>query len=423
MQAPQDLAETVVNPRSYADWPTIDAAYQWLRREAPVALLSPHGYDPFWAVTKRADIMEVERQNELFHNGDKSAVLSSREQAARTRELTGGSPVLIKTLISMDNPEHVAFRRMTQGAFLAQKLKALEPRIRELARDSIDRMAELGGRCDFARDIAMNYPLRVIMELLGVPREDEPLMLKLTQENFGANDPDMNRSGERVDPAKMAEDQHKTFADMIRYFDVITEDRRRCPRSDIASIIANGQIEGQPIGYQEAMGYYIIVATAGHDTTSNTLSGGLWALAERPEQFAKLKANPSLIASHVEESIRWETPVKHFMRTATADAEVGGQKITKGEQLMLCYASANRDEEAFENAYEYDIEREPNKQLAFGYGAHVCLGQHLARMELRIFWEELLPRLESVELAAVPARSFANFVSGPKRVPISYRIQ
>jgi cytochrome P450 len=170
------------------------------------------------------------------------------------------------------------------------------------------------------------------------------------------------------------------------------------------------------------MGYYIIVATAGHDTTSNTISGGLWALAERPDQFAKLKNHPELIAGHVEESIRWETPVKHFMRTATADAVVAGHKIAKGQQLMLCYASGNRDEDAFENPFEYDVERNPNQQIAFGYGAHVCLGQHLARMEMRIFWEELLPRLESVELDGTPSRSIATFVSGPKSVPIRYRM-
>jgi cytochrome P450 len=170
------------------------------------------------------------------------------------------------------------------------------------------------------------------------------------------------------------------------------------------------------------MSYYIIVATAGHDTTSSTTAHAMWALAENPDQFRKVKENPALIPGLVEESIRWATPVKHFMRTAMADTELHGQKIAKNDWLMLSYPSGNRDEDVFADPFRFDVERSPNKQLAFGYGAHVCLGQHLARLEMRLFWEELLPRLESVELDGTPKLSEANFVSGPKRVPIRYRM-
>jgi cytochrome P450 len=422
MIVPQDVAEAVVDPKAYADGTRIDEAFRWLRREAPLAQIQPTGFDPFWAVTRHADILDVERQNDLFHNGDRAATLTTIEADRRTRELTGGSPHLVRTLVQMDNPDHFAYRKLTQGAFLPQNLRGLEPRIREIARSFVDRMAAHGGRCDFAQDIAFLYPLRVIMELMGVPEADEPRMLKLTQEVFGSTDPDMNRSGEAVSPTKLAEDLQKTFAELAEYFTAITEDRRRCPRNDISSVIANGQINGQPISHFEAMSYYIIVATAGHDTTSNTTAGGLWALAENPDQFTKLKANPALIPGHVEESIRWETPVKHFMRTATADAEVAGQKIAKGDWMMLCYPSGNRDEAVFTDPYRYDIERTPNRHVAFGYGAHVCLGQHLGRMEMRILWEELLPRLESVELDGTPTRSQASFVSGPKTVPIRFKM-
>ena len=220
----------------------------------------------------------------------------------------------------------------------------------------------------------------------------------------------------------MAEDMQRTFADFMTYFGEMTEDRRRNPRDDLASVISNGQVDGKPLGHFEAMSYYIIVATAGHDTTSHSTAGGLWALAENPDQFAKLKANPALIAGHVDESIRWETPVKHFMRTATADTELAGQKIAKGDWMMLCYPSANRDETVFDRPFDYDIERSPNRHLSFGYGAHVCLGQHLGRMEMRVLWEELLPRLESVELDGQPTRSKANFVCGPKSVPIRFKM-
>jgi hypothetical protein len=210
--------------------------------------------------------------------------------------------------------------------------------------------------------------------------------------------------------------------DFMTYFNAITEDRRKSPRDDLASVIANGQVNGAPLGHLEAMSYYIIAATAGHDTTSSTTAGALWALAENPDQFRKVKADPALIPGLVEESIRWVTPVKHFMRSATADAELAGQKIAKGDWMMLCYPSGNRDEAQFADPFRFDITRSPNKHVAFGYGAHVCLGQHLGRMEMRILWEELLPRLESVELDGAPRNMVANFVCGPKSVPIRFKM-
>jgi cytochrome P450 len=323
----------------------------------------------------------------------------------------------------MDSPDHFNYRHLTQGWFMPQNLQRLEARIRELARSFIDRMAEHGGRCDFARDVAFLYPLRVVMEVLGVPQIDEPRMLKLTQELFGNADPELSRTGaaEIDDQARVVAIQ-ATFADFMTYFSEMTEDRRKHPRQDLASVIANGAIKGQPLGHLEAMSYYIIAATAGHDTTSSTTAGTLWALAERPDQFAKVKADKALIPALVEESIRWVTPVKHFMRTATQDTELAGQKIAKGDWMMLAYPSGNRDETVFQDPFAFDVERTPNKQLAFGYGAHVCLGQHLARMEMRILWEELLSRLESVELDGEPKNMVSNFVCGPKSVPIRFKM-
>jgi cytochrome P450 len=423
MKIPQDVADTIVDPRAYQDGRRIDDAFSMLRREAPLAQAQPQGFDPFWAVTRHADIQTVERQNELFHNGDRSTVVTTIEADHKVREMTGGSPHLVRSLVQMDNPDHFAYRRLTQGWFLPQNIRDLEGRIREIARGFIDRMAAQGGRCDFARDVAFLYPLHVIMEVLGVPEIDEPRMLKLTQELFGSADPDVNRSGEAItDVTQGVAAIQATVMDFMTYFNAMTEDRRRNPRKDLASVIANGEINGQPLGHLEAMSYYIIAATAGHDTTSNTTAGGLWALAENPDQLAKLKADPGLIMGHVEESIRWVTPVKHFMRTATDDTELAGQKIAKGDWLMLCYPSGNRDEAVFQDPFRYDVARSPNKHVAFGYGAHVCLGQHLARMEMRILWEELLPRLESLELDGVPTRTQANFVCGPKSVPIRYKM-
>ena len=423
MMIPKDLAETIVDPRAYQDRRRSDEAFTRLRAESPLAVAQPDGFDPFWVVTRFDDIQAVEKQNELFHNGDRSTVVTTIEADRKVRQMMGGSPHLVRSLVQMDNPDHFAYRRLTQAWFLPQNLRGLEARIREIARGFVDRMAEHGGRCDFARDVAFLYPLHVIMEVLGVPECDEPRMLKLTQELFGSADPDVNRSGQQLtDTDQALASLQATVMDFMTYFNAMTEDRRKNPRNDLASVIANGAIEGQPLGHLEAMSYYIIAATAGHDTTSNTTAGGLWALCDHPEQFARLKADLSLIPGHVEESIRWETPVKHFMRTATDDAELAGQKIARGDWLMLCYPSGNRDEAHFTDPFRYDIARSPNKHVAFGYGAHVCLGQHLARMEMRILWEELLPRLESVELDGTPTRTAASFVCGPKSVPIRYRM-
>ena len=423
MQIPADIAYAVVDPKAYSDGKRIDEAFKWLRREAPLAVVQPEGFDPFWVVTRHADILNIERQNDLFHNGDRSAVVTTIEADKKVRAMMGGSPHLVRSLVQMDNPDHFAYRRLTQAWFLPQNLRSLEARIREIAKGFIERMAAQGDRCDFARDVAFLYPLHVIMEVLGVPECDEPRMLKLTQELFGSADPDVNRSGQRVEDVDVGlANIQATVLDFMNYFNAMTEDRRRNPRNDLASVIANGAIEGQPLGHLEAMSYYIIAATAGHDTTSNTTAAAMWALAENPDQFKKVKDNPALIPSMVEESIRWETPVKHFMRTATDDAEVAGQKIAKGDWMMLCYPSGNRDEAVFDDPYKFNAERSPNKHVSFGYGAHICLGQHLGRMEMRVLWEELLPRLESVTLDGEPKRTEANFVCGPKTVPIRFKM-
>lgn len=418
-----DVANTIVDPKAYADGDRIDQAFAQLRREAPLAVAQPDGFDPFWVVTRHADILEVERQNELFHNGDRATVVTTIEADKKVREMMGGSPHLVRSLVQMDNPDHFAYRKITQGALLPQNLRALEARIREIARGFVDRMAEHGDRCDFARDVAFLYPLHVIMEVLGVPESDEPRMLKLTQELFGNADPDLNRTGKSVtDVGEGVDSIQSVVMDFMMYFNAITEDRRAKPRNDLATLIANGKINGEPMGHLEAMSYYIIAATAGHDTTSSTTAGALWALAENPDQFAKVKADPSLISGLIEESIRWVTPVKHFMRTATADAELAGQKIAKGDWMMLSYPSGNRDEAVFEDPFSFKVDRTPNKHVAFGYGAHICLGQHLARMEMRVLWEELFARLDRVELDGEPTRMVANFVCGPKSVPIRFKM-
>ncbi|WP_304192171.1 cytochrome P450 [Phenylobacterium aquaticum] len=423
MTISSDIANTIVDPRAYADGDRVDQAFAQLRKDQPLDVAQPEGFDPFWVVTRHADILEVEKQNELFHNGDRSTVLTTIDADKKVREMMGGSPHLVRSLVQMDNPDHMAYRRLTQGSFVPQNLRVLETRIREIAKGFIDRMVEKGERCDFARDVAFLFPLHVIMEVIGVPEADEPRMLKLTQELFGSADPELNRTGSDIQDTNTGVDTIQSVVmDFMLYFNAMTEDRRANPRQDLASVIANGQVNGQPLGHLEAMSYYIIAATAGHDTTSSTTAGALWAMAENPAQFAKVAADQSLIPGLIEESIRWVTPVKHFMRTATADAELAGKQIAKGDWLFLSYPSGNRDEAVFDKPFEFQVDRTPNKHVAFGYGAHVCLGQHLARMEMRILWEEFFKRVASVELDGTPKRMAASFVCGPKSVPIRFKL-
>ena len=421
--APPDIARSITDPRAYAQLDTLLGNFAWLRANDPVARIETENFDPFWAVTKHADIMQVGRDKVLFHNGDRQTILADRKGVARVRELTGG-PHLIRTLVHMDDPDHLKYRQLTQSWFMPGQLKKLEPQIRVLARQAVDDMAARGGTCDFATDVAALYPLRVIMLILGLPPEDEPRMLKLTQELFGNQDPDMARAaGGLSDPAVAAQQLFEVFMDFSAYFAKVTADRRANPRDDVSTVIANGIVDGEPVSEFEAMSYYTIIAAAGHDTTSSSTAGAIWALCNHQGELAKVKADTSLVPGLVEEAVRWTTPVKHFMRSATADTELRGRRIAKGDWLMLCYLSGNRDEDVFDDPEVFRVDREPNRHLAFGYGPHLCLGQHMAKMEMRILFEELLPRLDSIEFDGQPKLTASNFVSGPKTLPIRYKLR
>src|SRR5438552_7075619 len=296
VRIPEDIAHQVIGPRAYAEDRPVHEAFRWLRANNPLGQARLEGIYPFWIVSKHEDILEVSRQNSLFHNGDMPTTFTTIEGDKYVRGVTGGSPHLLRTLVQMDAPDHPKYRVLTQSWFLPQNIRHLEDRIRGIAREHVNRMADLGGECDFVNDVALTYPLRVIMEILGVPREDEPRMLKLTQELFGAQDPELNRSRSDLgeNPDAFAELQ-SVIADFFMYFKGITDDRKAHPRKDVASVIANGQIDGAPINDFEAMGFYVIVVTAGHDTTSSSTAGAIWGMCEYPEAFAKVKAYPSLI--------------------------------------------------------------------------------------------------------------------------------
>ena len=417
---PADVAATVMSPASYADDAVIYPAFSWLRANIPLGIAEVEGFDPIWIVTKHSDLMQVARDPKLFHNADANPILNSRVNDDFMRSLTGGSLRLISSLTFMDPPEHGLYRDITANWFLPANIRKLEDKIRVLAKASVEHLLSFDGECDFVQDFALHYPLRVIMTLFGVPPEDEPRMLKLTQEFFGTNDPEEQREAVKLAPDAAARMWNATLQDFYSYFNALSRERRASPKDDLLSFIANTKINGDFIADAEANGYYVAIATAGHDTTSSSMAGGVLGMTRYPQQFARVKADLGLVQGLVDESIRWSSPVKHFMRNATADTQIRGKTIKAMDRLMLCYPSGNRDEEVFEAPDEFRVERRPNRHIAFGYGPHMCLGQHLAKLEMRILFEELLPRLSSIELAGRPRYTQSNFVGGLKSLPIRF---
>ncbi len=399
----------LVKPSTFADDNYFQELTSHMRENDPLPFIEPDSHKAFWVATKHSDIIEIERQHEKFLNTGQS-VLQPREVERQIEE--SGQGQILRTLIHMDDPDHKKFRALTKDWFMPINLRKVEARVKKIAKKTIDDMFEKGSELDFVKDVAVWYPLRVIMMILGVPPEDEPLMLKLTQELFGAEDPDLRREVESE------EDRMQTIMEFFAYFTAMTKDRRHSPGDDVASVIANAEIDGQRIGDLEAMSYYIIIATAGHDTTSSSASGGIHALASNPSELSKVLRDPSLTALTVEEAIRWTSPVKHFMRYATEDYSIRGKEIKSGDALMMLYPSGNRDEEIFEKPDHFISDRKPNRHLAFGFGAHHCLGNLLAKMEMKLLYQELFSRVKKIEVNGVPELTHSIFVSGLKTLPL-----
>ena len=403
-----EAANVFADPKAYTDEAGLHAALMHLRANAPVSWVDAPKYRPFWAITKHADIMDIERANTLFTNWPRPVLA-----VAAGEEASAGA---VRTLIHMDDPQHRAVRAIGADWFRPKAMRALKVRVDELAKIYVDKMAELGGECDFVQEIAVNYPLYVILTLLGLPESDFPRMLKLTQELFGSEDDEFKRGAS-------TEEKLAALLDMFEYFKGVTAQRREHPTEDLASAIANARIDGEPLSDIDTMSYYLLVATAGHDTTSATIAGGLQALVENADQRQKLCDELALMPRATEEMIRWVTPVKTFMRTAAEDTTVRGVPIAEGESVLLSYVSGNRDEDVFDDPFRFDVARDPNKHVAFGYGVHFCLGAALARMEVSSFFTELLPRLTSVELTGEPQYMATTFVGGLKHLPIKYLLR
>ncbi len=416
MSAPiiDEAARVFADPTAYTDEPRLHAALTHLRANAPVSLVDCKPYRPFWAITRHADIMDIERDNVLWVNEPRPVLATAAADDLQRSLLESGMG--LRTLIHMDDPHHHKMRTIVSDWFRPKAMRAMKARIDELAKRYVDEMLRIGPECDFVADVALNYPLYVIMSLLGLPESDFPRMLRLTQELFGGDDDEYRRG---ITP----EEQLPVLLDFFAYFAELTAARRAHPTEDLASTIANATIDGEPLSDIDTASYYVIIATAGHDTTSAAIAGGLRALIEHPDQRERLRADLGLMPTAVEEIIRWVTPVKEFMRTATADTEVRGVPIAKGESAYLSYVSANHDEEVFDDPFAFDVGRDPNKHLSFGYGVHFCVASALARMEIDSFFCELIPRLDDVEMTGAPQLISTTFVGGIKHLPIRYRLR
>ena len=378
-----------------------------LRRHAPVFWYERPNVEPFWAITKHADIVEVSKQPERFLNEPRLAVFPidlppPPERAARH-------------LLNMDPPDHGKYRNVASKQFTPRAVKALEQKVRRITKEVLD---EAGRKevCDFVQDVSAPITISVIAEMLGVPASDRDLLFRWTNEIIAPQDPEFQRGRDTMETLEGAR------LELFSYFHDMVEKRRASPTHDIVSVVANGTVDGRALPPVELLSYYFLLVVAGNETTRNAMTGGLLAFVENPGEWEKLQKEPGLVGPAVEETVRWTTPVIQFCRTATEDYVLRGQEIRAGQSLCLFYPSANRDEEVFEDPFRFRIDREPNDHIAFGRGEHVCLGAHLARLELRVAFEDLRRRVRHLELAGTPERVRSSFVGGIKRVPIRWEL-
>jgi cytochrome P450 len=403
MRSVDDAGLAFLDPAAYADG-RVEQAGALLRRESPVHWVDSAGFRPFFLLSKHADVHYVETRGDLFRAGPRYRLFRKAEEPVPGEG--------VRTLVRMDPPEHTEYRAIASKWFHPHNLKRFEEIVRLQANLAVNRMAERNGESyDFVRDIAMHLPLTVISEMLGVPEPDRGLLLAMAMNGFGGEDPDYLQYIKELD----LPDYEGDFAP---YFLKVRDDRLKNPTQDISTVLAHARLHGKPLPDPELLGYYGILATAGHDTTAAVIAGGTRALVENPDQMERLQDDASLVPMAAEEMIRWTTPVKSFMRVATEDTEIRHQEIGAGESVLLAYPSANFDEEVFDSPYRFDIARDPNWHLAFGHGIHFCLGAQLARMEIRAFLGELAPRLRHIELAGEPQLIKTLFVGGLKHLPI-----
>jgi len=401
----------VISNGTYEEHGYPHAAWARLRRERPLAWIEAHTPRPFWAVTKHEDVIFFSKQPRAFQNAPRLAVFPDIETPEDE-----GEELPARHLLNMDPPDHGRFRRIASKRFTPRAIARLEAQVERIAVDLLDALPE-EGEVDFVERVSSRLPLEVLADVLGVPRSDWELMFRWTNETIGSADPEYQQGAtaeETVERARLA---------LFGYFREMAEERRRRPTGDLVSAIANAELDGGPLPDLELLSYCFLLVVAGNETTRNATSGGLLALIENPGELEKLRRDPRLLDPAVEEIVRWTSPVIQFCRTATRDVAVRDVTIREGESVCLFYPSANRDEDVFEDPFRFRVDRRPNPHLGFGIGEHVCMGAHLARLELKVIFRELVRRLDHVELAGPVARLRSSFVGGIKRVPIRYRLR
>jgi len=392
------------DPDTYTAWvPHEDFAT--LRREDPVHWQDMPGQPGYWAVLRHADVVHVSRHPELFSCEAGGVVVEDLdpERLARMRDM----------LLSMDPPRHIAYRKPLAPEFAQRVMASMDEQIRVITNETFDRAA-LAGDVEFVHDVVGPIPTQVIGQLFGLPEEDWAWLHRLAQMNTSGQDPDLNPDGD-LSEAGSAD----SSIQMAMYGMAFAEARRsEDPRGDLMDVILGQQFDGRFLTDADIGSMLVQMITAGNDTTVTMMAGGLWALLEHPEQMELLRGTPSALPSAVEEILRWFNPLHYFRRTATQDVELRGSTIKAGDKVAMYYTSANRDEEVFDDPQRFDITRSPNPHLSFGIGEHFCLGVHLARLEGRIFFDELLKRFSSIELIGEPERIRSNLNNGLKRLPV-----
>ena len=399
----------IIEPRYYREHGYPHEAWTRLRREAPIARCETAGFPPFWAVTKHADIVRIATDPQRFLNAPLIAIFKLDQAAPPESRL--------RHLLNMDPPEHREFRRLAAKNFTP---RAVRPRLEVYERlvDEILDSVRDRDEIDWVTDFAALLPIWVIADMLGIPRQDRELFFRWTNEIIGAADHDFRRAGMTARQTAEA-----AIGEQRAYFTDMVAERRRCPMEDITSVLANAELDGRPLPELELFSYLVLLIVAGNETTRNAASGGLLAFVDNPDEWRKLRNDPSLVASAVEEIVRWTTPVIQFARTATEDVELRGQRIRAGDHLCLFYPSANRDEDVFEHPFEFRADRHPNHHLAFGIGEHLCLGAHLARTELQAIVNRLLARGALAERCGPVERLHSSFVGGIKRMPVRLHLE
>lgn len=415
---PQSLDEVnITSPDGYALSGYPHSHWAYLRQHAPVFRYqaSDEELDPFWAITKWEDVQRISRDPETFSN--QTDIILRLDQLAE-----GGAAPQTHHLLDMDPPEHAQYRALVNRRFTTRGLRNLEDRIDEVAAGVVDQAARKivdqvarRGECEVVAEISNLLPLVTICELLGVPREREGDMIQWVNEMVGSGDPEYQRGRTQQETLAAASQA------LLGFFLQLSQQKREQPTDDLLTTLVQSEIDGAPLSPLDLLSYCYLLIIAGNETTRNTISGGLMALIEHPEQMALLRSDRSLLDTAVEEILRWVSPVIHFARLVTRDVEIGGQLIPAGEKVVMFYPSANRDEDIFDDPFRFDIARTPNDHLAFGgFGEHYCLGANLARLQLRTMFGHILDRLDEIELNGDIERLRSGFVGGIKRLPIRY---